>query len=56
MVGTASNQKLGFYGAVPIVRQNNTAGNVTAGGTYGATEQKMLNDCYSVLRILGLLS
>lgn len=56
MLGTSPSQKIGFYGHAPIVRQSNTAGNVTAGGTYGANEQKMLNDCYGVLRNLGILS
>jgi hypothetical protein len=55
-IGTATNQKLGFYNKTPIVQQANTAGAVSAGGLYTATEQAMLNDCYSVLRNLGLLS
>lgn len=55
-IGTATTQKLGFYNKTPIAQQANTAGNVTASATYTATEQAMLNDCYSALRNLGLLS
>lgn len=55
-IGTATNQKLGFYNKAPIVQPTNTAGNVTASGTYGSNEQKMLNDSYTTLRALGLLS
>jgi len=55
-IGTAANQKLGFFGKTPIVQPTNTAGNVSAGATYGASEQKMLNDSYQALRALGLLS
>lgn len=55
-IGTATNQKMAFYGQTPIVQQASSAGPVTAGPTYTATEQGMLNDCYSVLRNLGLLS
>jgi hypothetical protein len=55
-IGTATTQKLAFYGAAPIVQQINTAGAVTAGATYTASEQKMLTDAYTCLRNLGLLS
>lgn len=55
-IGTASNQKIGFYGKTPISQQSSTAGAATAGPTYTATEQAMLNDAYSVLRNIGLLS
>ncbi len=55
-IATATNQKISFYGSTPIIQQTNTAGSVAAAGTYGANEQKMLQDSYSVLRNLGLLS
>lgn len=55
-IATAASQKLGFHGTAPTVQQPNTAGNVTAGATYTATEQAMLNDAYSVLRNKGFLS
>lgn len=54
--GISASDKIGFYGKSPISQQANTAGNTTAGATYGANEQKMLNDSYSVLRNIGLLS
>lgn len=55
-IGTSTSQKIGFYGKTPISQQANTAGNVSAGSTYTSVEQAMLNDSYSVLRNLGLLS
>lgn len=55
-IGTGTNQKLGFYNKTPIAQQANTAGAVTASGSYTSTEQAMLNDCYSLLRNIGLLS
>lgn len=51
-IGSASNEKLGFYGATPVVRP--TMGAATAGGTYTATEQAMLNAVYAAVRALGL--
>lgn len=51
-----AGQKAGFYGKSPIAQQANTAGAVSASGTYGANEQKMLQDCYTLLRNIGLLS
>jgi len=50
-IGTANTQKLGFYGATPVVQR--TFGAATAGGSYGATEQTMLQKCYDALRTLG---
>ncbi|MBI3909681.1 MAG: hypothetical protein HY320_01950 [Armatimonadetes bacterium] len=52
--GTASTQKIGFLGATPAVQQ--TGGAATAGGTYGATEQSMLQKAYDCLRTFGFLS
>jgi hypothetical protein len=51
-IATTSSQKLGFFGKTPIVRP--TMGAATAGGTYTAAEQAMLNAVYSALRNLGL--
>ncbi len=53
-IGTATSQKLGFFNATPVVQQ--TGGAATASGTYGATEQGMLQKAYDALRAFGLLS
>jgi hypothetical protein len=53
-IGTTAAQKLGFMGATPAVQQ--TGGAATAGGTYTATEQGMLQKAYNALRTFGLLS
>ena len=53
-IGTAANQKLGFFNAPPVVRQP-SHGAQTAGSGYGSRERNMLNDVYSGLRALGLL-
>ena len=53
-IGTATSQKLAFYGAAPVVQQ--TGGAATASGSYTSTEQGMLNHAYAALRALGLLS
>ncbi|MFO0851671.1 MAG: hypothetical protein U0871_24375 [Gemmataceae bacterium] len=45
---------IGFLGATPAAQQ--TGGAATAGGTYGATEQSMLQKAYDCLRTFGLLS
>jgi len=50
----ASVNYLSFFGVTPVVRQ--TGGAATASGTYGATEQTMLNAVYSALRNYGLLT
>jgi hypothetical protein len=56
--GTANirftNTTLGFLGKTPAAQQ--TGGAQTAGGTYGATEQDMLQKAYDCLRTFGLLS
>ncbi len=51
-IGTAANQKLGFFGTTPVVQQ--TLGAATAGSTWTSTEQGMLNRLYSAMRALGL--
>jgi hypothetical protein len=45
---------VGFFGVTPVVQQ--TGGASTAGGTYGATEQTMLQAAYDALRAYGLLT
>lgn len=52
--GTATSQKLAFFNATPAVQQ--TGGAATASGTYGATEQAMIQTAYEALRTFGLLS
>jgi hypothetical protein len=55
-IGTSSTNKMGFYGATPIIQPTSTGGSgVSAGATYTATEQAMLEDVYIALRSLGLL-
>ena len=44
-IGTATSQKIGFFGKTPIVQP--TMGAATAGGTYTATEQAMLQAVYN---------
>jgi hypothetical protein len=51
-IGTATTQKLGFFGKTPIVQP--TVGAGTAGGTYTATEQAMLQAVFNAVRNLGL--
>lgn len=45
---------IGFFGTTPVVQQ--AGGAATAGGTYGATEQTMLQAAYDALRAYGLLT
>jgi hypothetical protein len=51
-IGTATNQKLGFFGMTPIVQP--TMGAATAGSAYTSNEQAMLNAVYAAVRALGL--
>lgn len=51
-IATATTQKLGFFGHSPAVQP--TMGAATASGTYGATEQGMLQAVYNAVRALGL--
>lgn len=43
---------IGFFGATPVIRQ--TMGAATAGGTYTATEQAMLQAVYDAVRNVGI--
>jgi len=51
---TSTVPKIGFLGAPAAVQQ--TGGSATAGGTYTATEQAMLQAAYDCLRTFGYLS
>ena len=51
-IGTAANQKLGFFGKTPVVQP--TLGAATAGTSYTSNEQTMLNAVYAAVRSLGL--
>lgn len=46
---------VGFYGKTPVA-QPASSGVATAGGTYTATEQTMLQEVYNAVRALGLMS
>ena len=48
----AADSKIGFFGATPVVKQ--TLGVATAGLTYTATEQGMLQRVYDAIRTYGL--
>jgi hypothetical protein len=48
------SQQIGFFGAVPVGQQPG-GGALTAGAAYTATEQSMLNFCYSALKAYGLI-
>lgn len=49
-----SENKIGFFGVTAAVQQ--TGGAATAGATYTATEQSMLQKAYDCLRTFGLLT
>jgi hypothetical protein len=51
-IGTATTQKIGFFGATPVVQP--TMGASTAGSTYTSHEQGMLQAVYNAIRVLGL--
>ncbi len=51
-LGTAATQKLGFFGKTPVVQP--TMGAATAGSSFTANEQTMLQTVYNVVRSLGL--
>ena len=51
-IGTSTNQKLGFFGKTPSTQP--TMGPSSAGSSYTANEQAMLNAVYSAMRSLGL--
>jgi len=46
---------LGFFGTTPVAQQV-SSGAATAGGTYSATEQTMIQEMYNALRAYGLLT
>lgn len=50
-----STGNVGFFGVTPVAQQA-SSGAATAGGTYTATEQAMLQEAYDALRAYGLLS
>lgn len=52
---TAIGSEIGFFGATPVVQQA-SSGAATAGGTYTATEQAMIQEMYNALRAYGLLT
>lgn len=45
-IGTAANQKIGFWNATPVVQRTTIAAvdSSTVDGTYGAQEQAVLGD------------
>jgi hypothetical protein len=51
-IGTASNQKLGFFGIIPTTQPK--MGAATAGTSYTSNEQTMLQAVYNAVRALGL--
>lgn len=51
----AVGSEIGFFGATPVVQQT-SSGAVTAGGTYTATEQAMIQEMYTAMRAYGLLT
>ncbi len=51
-IGTATSQKLAFFGKTPVVQQ--ALGANTAGATYTSNEQSMLQLVYNLARTFGL--
>lgn len=54
-IGTATNQKLGFFNAPPVIQPTGVTAALssrTAAGTYGATEQTMLQEAHDAVRTL----
>jgi len=51
-IGTAANQKLGFFGKTPVAQP--TLGPAIAGSNYTSNEQSMLQAVYNAIRTLGL--
>lgn len=49
---SGGNRVIGFFGATPVVQQ--TMGAATAGGTYTATEQAMIQAVYDAVRNIGI--
>ncbi|HKI21542.1 MAG TPA: hypothetical protein VKA15_26845 [Isosphaeraceae bacterium] len=50
-IGTATNQKLAFYGKTPVIQQ--TMGSMSAGNSYSSNEQTMLQTLWNLMRTLG---
>jgi hypothetical protein len=50
--GGSATEKVGFFGAAPVAQQ--AMGVATAGASYTANEQAMLQKAYNVLRAIGL--
>jgi len=51
-IGTATNQKLSFFGNTPVIQPK--MGAATAGSSYTTNEQAMLQAVYNAARALGL--
>lgn len=51
-IGTATSQKIGFFGKTPVVQP--MMGAATASGAYTSVEQGMLQTVYDAVRALGL--
>ena len=54
MRANGSAGAVGFFGVAPVGQQ--TGGAASAGASYGATEQTMLQAVYDALRAFGLIS
>ena len=54
MIGTSNLQKIGFFGVTPAV-QVSIGGAANASGSYGNTEENMLNASYHALRTFGFI-
>jgi len=52
---TLFDGSIGFYNTTPVTQQA-SSGAATAGGTYTATEQTMIQEMYDALRAYGLLT
>jgi len=54
-IGTSPPELLAFFGNTPVPQQPGSASGGTAGNSYGATEQDMLNAVYQALQAYGLI-
>ena len=52
MLVVTGDAKIGMFGATPVVQK--TMGAATAGATYTATEQSMLQKVYDAVRGVGI--
>lgn len=55
-IGTATDQKLAFFGATPIARYNNVVFTAPPSGSYGASEQAILAGLRTALLVYGLIT